>query len=195
MLLIFSLLDFRVMQVVSGSVVTASLVRKRYRFTAFCTTKELSHHGTWWRLRRCCPGGLGLPDIERWDKVMEHEGVVRKLLIVLPCTIQNENEPFLFVGHQLCGKDHLVFIYHALCMYTCMDVDFSSTSKGKPSLSNANAVTDFHQIWYVGSGGAQVLPMWSVVTECAYLIPYLHICSDWLITKSQISRVLYGLHW
>ena len=25
--------------------------------------------------------------------------------------------------------------------------------------------------------------MWSVVTKCAYLIPYLHICSDWLITK------------
>ena len=25
--------------------------------------------------------------------------------------------------------------------------------------------------------------MWSVVTKCAYLIPHLHICSDWLITK------------
>ena len=32
---------------------------------------------------------------------------------------------------------------------------------------------------------------WSVVTKCAYLIPHLHICSDWLITQQQISRVLY----
>ena len=31
--------------------------------------------------------------------------------------------------------------------------------------------------------GTQVLPTWSVVTECAYLIPHLYICSDWLITK------------
>ena len=25
----------------------------------------------------------------------------------------------------------------------------------------------------------------SVITECAYLIPHLHICSDWLITKKS----------
>ena len=37
-------------------------------------------------------------------------------------------------------------------------------------------------MWVVGP---QVLPMWSVVTECAYLIPHLHICSDWLITKKS----------
>ena len=28
-----------------------------------------------------------------------------------------------------------------------------------------------------------MLSMWSVVTKCAYLIPHLCICSDWLITK------------
>ena len=38
-------------------------------------------------------------------------------------------------------------------MHRCMDVDFSSTSKGKPSLSDENAMTDFRQTWYVGSGG------------------------------------------
>ena len=27
--------------------------------------------------------------------------------------------------------------------------------------------------------------MWSVVAKCAYLIPHLHICSDWLITKKS----------
>ena len=27
--------------------------------------------------------------------------------------------------------------------------------------------------------------MWSVITESAYLIPHLHICSDWLITKKS----------
>ena len=47
-------------------------------------------------------------------------------------------------------------------------------------------------MWVVG---AQVPPMWSVVTKCAYLIPHLHICSDWPITKkNQMSIVLYGLH-
>ena len=71
------------------------------------------------------------------------------------------------------------------CIDVCNDVGFTSTSKGKPLLSNENAMTDFRQTWYVGSGGAQVLPTWSVVTECAYLIPHLHICSDWLITKKS----------
>ena len=36
--------------------------------------------------------------------------------------------------------------------------------------------------------------MWSVVTEWAYLIPHLHICSDWLIKKTNIqSSVLAAL--
>ena len=39
-------------------------------------------------------------------------------------------------------------------------------------------MTDFRQTSYVGSGGgAQVLPMWAVITECTYLIPHLHISS------------------
>ena len=67
-----------------------------------------------------------------------------------------------------------------------MDVgQISSTSKGKTSLSNENAMTNFHQTWCVGSGGAQALPTRSIVTECAYLRPHLHICSDWLITKKS----------
>ena len=44
-----------------------------------------------------------------------------------------------------------------------------------------------------GSWWAQVLPMWSVVTECAYLIPHLHICTDWLITnKSSIQSFVWA---
>ena len=50
-------------------------------------------------------------------------------------------------------------------MYVCTDVGFSSISKGKPSLSDENAMTDFHKTWYVGSGWAQVLPTWSVITK------------------------------
>ena len=38
-------------------------------------------------------------------------------------------------------------------MYVCTDVGFLSTSKGKPLLSNENAMIDFRQTWYVGSGG------------------------------------------
>ena len=39
----------------------------------------------------------------------------------------------------------------------------------------------------------QVLPMWSTVTVCAHLIPHLHICSDWLITKkSNIQSCVWG---
>ena len=40
-------------------------------------------------------------------------------------------------------------------------------------------------MWDCGKLWAQVLSMWSVVTKCAYLIPRLHICSDWLITKKS----------
>ena len=39
-----------------------------------------------------------------------------------------------------------------------MDVGFSSTSKDKPLLSNENAMTDFRQTWYVGSGGHKYYP-------------------------------------
>ena len=35
--------------------------------------------------------------------------------------------------------------------------------------------------------------MWSVVTKCAYLIPHLHIFSDWLITnKSNIQSSVWA---
>ena len=75
-------------------------------------------------------------------------------------------------------------------MYVCTDgwmyvCKISSASKVNLRFSNENAMTDFHKTWYVGSGGAQVLPTWSVVTEYAYLIPHSHICSDWLITKKS----------
>ena len=33
--------------------------------------------------------------------------------------------------------------------------------------------------------GAQVLPTWSIIIECAYLVSHLHICSNWLITKKS----------
>ena len=33
--------------------------------------------------------------------------------------------------------------------------------------------------------------MWSVITECAYLIPHLHICSDWLITKKANNQEFF----
>ena len=44
-------------------------------------------------------------------------------------------------------------------------------------------------MWVVG---AQVLPMLSVVTECTYLIPPLHICSDWLIKKVKYLEFCMG---
>ena len=34
--------------------------------------------------------------------------------------------------------------------------------------------------------------MWSVITKCAYLIPHLHICPNWLITKNQICNNWYA---
>ena len=42
----------------------------------------------------------------------------------------------------------------------------------------------YDKTWYVDSDGHKtVLPLWSVVTECTYLILHLHICSDWLKQK------------
>ena len=122
-------------------------------------------------------------------------------------------------------------VYNDVCNY----VGFSSTSKGKSSLSNENAMTDFCQTWYVGSGGGTsttymvcrhwmrifntsfayvfwlankkvkylefcigyIDETWYVASDghkyytCgllslnAYLIPHLHICSDWLTTKKS----------
>ena len=42
--------------------------------------------------------------------------------------------------------------YIDVCVYRCMDVGFSSTSKGKPSLSNENTMTNFVKLcmWIVG---------------------------------------------
>ena len=51
-----------------------------------------------------------------------------------------------------------LFICHTVQMYVCNDVGFSSTSKGKSSLSNEKAMTNFHQNWYVGSGGHKYYP-------------------------------------
>ena len=47
------------------------------------------------------------------------------------------------------------------------------------------------ETWYVGSDG-HILPMWSVVIECTYLMPHLHICSDWLITKKSNIQFCMG---
>ena len=64
----------------------------------------------------------------------------------------------IFVGRQLCWKDHLVFSCNAVCdacMYVTINwyVRSRQHQKGKSSLSNENAMTNFHQTWYVGSGG------------------------------------------
>ena len=61
-----------------------------------------------------------------------------------------------FMGRQLCWKDHLDFSCHAICkdvyMDVCTDVGFSSTSKVNICFSNENAMTNFRETWYVGSG-------------------------------------------
>ena len=54
------------------------------------------------------------------------------------------------------------------CTDGCMDVGFLSTSKAKPLLSNENAMTDFRQTWYVGSGEHKYYP-------CGLLSPNVHI--------------------
>ena len=49
------------------------------------------------------------------------------------------------------------------------------------------------ETWYVGSDGHKYYTCGLVVTNCAYLIPHLHICSDWLITKkSNIQNSIWA---
>ena len=48
------------------------------------------------------------------------------------------------------------------------------------------------ETWYVGCDGHKILPMWSVVTKWAYLIPDLHIFLNWLMTKNQIRNNWYA---
>ena len=58
---------------------------------------------------------------------------------------------------ETCGSRTALFVmlsvWTDVCIDVCTDEGFSSTSKGKPSLSNEDAMTDFRQTWYVGSGG------------------------------------------
>ena len=98
----------------------------------------------------------------------------------------------LFVGRQLCWKDQLDFRCHSVLYGWIVKVSPQHFNKnGKLSM---NTLTDFLKTWYVGSGGHKYynVLMWSVVTKCEN-VHVLHIYSDWLITKMQISRVLYGL--
>ena len=64
----------------------------------------------------------------------------------------------LFVGCQLCWKDHFDFSCHAVCTYVCIHVllvyvSCSSTKKVNIRFSNENALTDFRKTWYVDSSG------------------------------------------
>ena len=69
----------------------------------------------------------------------------------------------LIVSSQLCWKDvgcQLPLSFHlSRCLYVCTDVGFLSLSKGKPLLSNENAMTDFRQTWYVVVGGTSTTHM------------------------------------
>ena len=73
------------------------------------------------------------------------------------------------------------------CLHEWVDVGSSSTKKVNLSFSNENAMTDFLKTWYVGSGGHKYYTR-GLSSSNAHLIPHLHICSDWLITKTAISR-------
>ena len=49
-------------------------------------------------------------------------------------------------------------------------------------------MTDFGKTWYVGSGGHKlILPTWSVITECPYLIPHLHNYLFWLANNKRVK--------
>ena len=41
------------------------------------------------------------------------------------------------------------------------------------------------ETWYVDSDGHKCYPRSLFSLKCVYLIPHLHICSDWLITKKS----------
>ena len=70
----------------------------------------------------------------------------------------------------------------------CNDVGFSSTSKGKPSLSNENAMSEFCQTFYVGSGGHKYYPR-------GLLSPNVHIwyliCIIYLFRLANNKKVKY----
>ena len=51
-----------------------------------------------------------------------------------------------------------LYVHTDVQMYVCVDVAFSSTSKGKSLLCYENAMTDFRQTWYVGSEGHKNYP-------------------------------------
>ena len=44
------------------------------------------------------------------------------------------------------------------------------------------------ETWYVGSDGHKYYPHGLSSPKWAYLIPHLHICSNWLITKKSTTQ-------
>ena len=75
-----------------------------------------------------------------------------------------------------------------------MDVSCSSTEKVNLRFSKENTMTDFCKTWYVGNGGHKFYPC-SVLTKCPCLMPYLHICSDWLIKKGKCPFCILSSVW
>ena len=72
-----------------------------------------------------------------------------------------------------------------VCVQMYVYVGFLSTSKVNLHFSNENAMTDFCKTWYVGSGGHKYY-MWSVFTECAYLItPFAYLF--WLANNKNVK--------
>ena len=76
-------------------------------------------------------------------------------------------------------------------MYVCtdgwMDVgQISSTSKDKPSFSNENAMTDFRQTWYVGSGGTSTTHV-----VCHHWVRIFNILFAYLFWLGNDKKVKY----
>ena len=99
-----------------------------------------------------------------------------------------------FVGRrQLCWKDHLVFICNAVCMDGCTDVcndlcndvGFSSTLKATFSLMRTQWLIFVKVGMWVVGGTNTTHVVCRHRMRIFFLIPHLHICSDWLITKKS----------
>ena len=76
---------------------------------------------------------------------------------------------------------HVIFVTECACLiphlHICSDWLITKTSKIQSSVWATLMKLD---MWVVIGTSTTT---WSVVTKCAYLIPHLHICSHWLITR------------
>ena len=74
-------------------------------------------------------------------------------------------------------------------MYVCTDVGFSSTSKGKPSLSNENAMTNFRHYYVLRIFQYINVQLMKIQINLCIGIPHTNLCIPGFAKPSIVAEI------